>query len=104
MLLGESAPGLIVGVNVAVWLVIHLGSVCISKTLHPGRFDPDGWLFKTRKWEREGRFYANWFSVKKWKDLLPDGARVSKNGFAKKRLASMSPAYLKRFIHETCRA
>lgn len=104
MLFEESLPGLIVGVNAAIWLFIHIGSVVLSNLLNSERFNPEGWLFKTRNWEREGRFYSHRLSVKKWKELLPDGARIQKKSFEKKRLSSISPAYLMRFVEETCRA
>jgi len=101
---GEIASILIVGVNVAIWLVIHLGSAYFTSWVKPERFNPDTWLYRTRRWEREGQFYAMCLGVKKWKDLLPDGARVSKKGFTKKRMTSRSPVYLNQFITETCRA
>ncbi len=75
---------------------------------------PLAWLFtefplswftapKTRKWEKNGTIYDHLFSVKKWKDRLPDGASWMSNGFAKGKLESTEPEYLQRFIQETWR-
>jgi glycosyl-4,4'-diaponeurosporenoate acyltransferase len=97
-------PILVIGVNFAVWLIFHLGSAFLSNRLNLERFDPDDWLYRIRRWERDGHFYEEWMGVKKWKDLLPDGARLSKKGFTKKQLTSRAPEYLKRFVLETCRA
>jgi len=51
-----------------------------------------------------GRIYQDVLKIKSWKRLLPDGAAVSKSGFRKKRLRSSDPAYIERFVLETCRA
>jgi glycosyl-4,4'-diaponeurosporenoate acyltransferase len=104
MLSGESPTGLIVGVNAAAWLIIHLGSVYLSNRIRIERFDANSWPFRTRRWERQGQVYATWLRVKRWKNLLPDGARMSRKAFTIKRFTSRSPAYLKRYISETCRA
>ncbi len=65
-------------------------------------FKPDSTLFRERRWERGGDFYTRWTAIRRWKHWLPDGASWI-GGFAKKRLASRTPAYLTAFIPETCR-
>ena len=87
-----------------VWLVIHIGvSVYVSK-MAAASFNPDSWLYRERPWEKEGMVYQKVLKIKSWKRLLPDGAAVSKSGFRKKRLRSSDPAYIRRFVLETCRA
>ncbi len=61
-------------------------------------------VVKNRKWENEGKFYERVFKIRKWKHLLPDGARTHKSGFRKGKLDSYKPEYLKKFIIETGRA
>jgi glycosyl-4,4'-diaponeurosporenoate acyltransferase len=48
-------------------------------------------------------FYEKWLGIKLWKDRLPDGAGWFGGGFAKGRMRSADPDYLRRFIAETWR-
>jgi glycosyl-4,4'-diaponeurosporenoate acyltransferase len=85
------------------WFVIHM-SISYSVTqFNPGVFDSRGWLFRARKWEKNGKIYETLFKVKSWKDWLPDAAPWFKGGFSKRKLVSLDADYLKRFIIETCR-
>ena len=90
--------------NVAAWLVIHLGVSYLSSRLPLGLFREDGRLYRTRRWEKGGRFYQDVFRIRAWKGLLPDGAALFKSGFRKKRLGSRTTQYLGTFVKETCRA
>ncbi|MFC2009799.1 glycosyl-4,4'-diaponeurosporenoate acyltransferase [Chloroflexota bacterium] len=67
-------------------------------------FNPEGWLYQQRNWERNGRIYEGFFRLKSWKQKLPDGAAIFKGGFTKKHLKENSREYLREFIMETCRA
>jgi glycosyl-4,4'-diaponeurosporenoate acyltransferase len=49
-----------------------------------------------------GRIYEKIFLIKRWKQLLPDGAPLF-DGFPKKKLESTEPGYLRKFILETRR-
>ena len=92
-------------VDFLAWFVIHMGLVYFMVRIPIFRFDPDGWLFKIRKWEGNGNLYHRIFKIKKWKAYLPDGAPLlGSRGFPKKRLHDKSPAYLRAFYRETCRA
>ena len=94
-----------VAVDFLAWFVIHMGVVYFMVRIPIFRFDPDGWLFKIRKWEGNGNLYHRIFKIKKWKAYLPDGAPLfGSRGFPKKRLHDKSPAYLRAFYRETCRA
>jgi len=94
----------LVVVNILTWLVIHLGVAGLGTRLAPTRFDPAGWLFRGRHWERGGRFYEAVFAIKVWKHRLPDGAALFKLGFRKKRIQGHGAVYLNRFLIETCRS
>jgi glycosyl-4,4'-diaponeurosporenoate acyltransferase len=67
-------------------------------------FKPERWLHKPRAWERGGRFYEKVLFIKRWKNRLPDGAALYKQGFRKATLQTRTSAYLDRFYGETCRA
>ena len=92
-----------VALNVLGWPVLYLAMAGIALRLPARWFDPNGWLFRARGWERNGRFYERRFAVKLWKDRLPDAAPWFSGGFAKKTLVSVDAKYLVRFIRETCR-
>jgi glycosyl-4,4'-diaponeurosporenoate acyltransferase len=68
-----------------------------------GALDCTRGIYRTREWEHAG-FYKRTFSVGRWKHLLPDGAAISRKGFRKRKLVSTDPAYLERFLAESCRA
>lgn len=103
-ILGSELLGIIVVNSVAWFLAIYIPGTLIQK-LPLRRFREDGFLFRIRRWERNGRVYQA-VGIKRWKELLPDGAGLYKDGFRKKRLDLhvVDELYLKRFILETCRA
>lgn len=80
----------------------HLLIAWLSTLLPSGTFRPEGFLFRTRSWERGGFLYERVFHVRRWKHHLPDAAPWFK-GFAKGRLSSTDPDYLRTFITEACR-
>ena len=41
----------------------------------PGPFDPEKRLFRSRKWEQNGRIYTK-LAIDKWKKLVPDMSRI----------------------------
>lgn len=91
--------------DVAVWLVIHLGIALAAASVPLHRFDPSAPGFRPWRWERFGRVYARHSGVKHWKKYLPDGAPMLGNrGFPKKHLERKDSAYLETFARETCRA
>jgi glycosyl-4,4'-diaponeurosporenoate acyltransferase len=91
-------------IDIASWLLIHLGVSFIMSRRLQDSFDPSGWLYQKRGWENNGQIYTRVFKVKSWKKLLPDGAALFKGGFQKKRLRETNWPYFKAFIRETCRA
>ena len=90
--------------DIAVWLIIHMGVSSLMTHIPLSSFDTGFWLYKRRKWEKDGRIYAKIFRLKKWKKRLPDGAALFKGGFRKKHLKGLDDVYLDNFIRETCRA
>ena len=100
----ELPAGWAVLLNAAAWLAIHFGVSWFSNRLPLSWFDPDGWLYRTRRWERGGRIYERVFRIRAWKRHLPDGAAAFRTGFRKRRMTGRSPQYCRTFVRETCRA
>lgn len=94
----------IVLTNLLLMVVWHLIVLLLCKKLDESFFDYHKFIYATKKWEQDGRFYTRVLKIKKWKDKLPQ--YVSKNGFSKRSLnfKGMDKDYLDRFILETCRA
>jgi glycosyl-4,4'-diaponeurosporenoate acyltransferase len=68
-------------------------------------FNPNHWLYRGRRWEREGKVYEDVFKIRRWKQHLPDGARVLGGlGFPKRQLNATGAGYFETFFLETCRA
>jgi len=91
-------------IDFTAWLTIHIVVSCAIAHPPAHVFHPESWLYRQRRWEKNGRIYEFLFHVKKWKEILPDGAALFESGFRKKRLQSADEAYLGRFVRETCRA
>ena len=91
-------------IDIAAWFVIHMGVSYLMTHVSLISFDAKSWLYTQRRWEKDGRVYENIFGLKKWKERLPDGAALFKEGFVKKHLRKLDNEYLDNFIRETCRA
>jgi glycosyl-4,4'-diaponeurosporenoate acyltransferase len=92
-------------VDFIAWFVIHMGVVYWAVRIPSEAFNPEGWLFRARRWEEAGNIYQKLFGIKKWKQYLPDGAPLlGSKGFPKKKLQGKNPEYLRAFLQETCRA
>jgi len=90
--------------DIAVWLIIHVGVSFVITHIPLGSFNNEFWLYEQKKWEKGGKIYIRIFGLKKWKKRLPDGAALFKKGFRKKHLTGRDDIYLDSFIRETCRA
>lgn len=87
-----------------VWPLLQLIVTLIFNFLNPSLFNPNFFILKEYKWEKKGQIYKTVFKINKWKHLLPDGAKVHKNGFRKKNIKTFDDEYLNKFIIETGRA
>ncbi len=97
------SPLLLVLLNSGSWFLIMFITGAIIQKMAIRRFRERGFLFRTREWEQHGAVYRR-LGVKKWKELLPDGAGIFSDGFRKRHMDEYDEFYLKRFILETCRA
>ncbi len=80
----------------------HLTIAKWSETRPITHFHPDHFPYRTLPFESSGNIYTHFFRIRSWKNRLPDGASWL-GGFAKAKLTSTEPAYLRNFIRETCR-
>lgn len=94
----------VVLLNSIVWFLLYLAAGFIHVRIPLARFDPNGWLFRTRRWEEDGELYDRIFHIKAWKEMLPDGAALFRDGFRKKHMGSRDHEYCDKFVLETCRA
>ena len=94
-----------IAIDFIAWFIIHIVVVAIMVRIPTKYFNPNHWLYRGRKWEKDGNVYQEVFKIKKWKQHLPDGARVlGRLGFRKKQLNDTSTGYFEAFLTETCRA
>lgn len=92
-----------IGIDIIAWVVIHM-SVSYAVTQMPLRmFNSAFWLYRSRWPATEKRIYERFLFVRVWKKLLPDGAALFARGFPKRHITAKDPAYIARFIEETCR-
>jgi glycosyl-4,4'-diaponeurosporenoate acyltransferase len=90
---------LTIALNVGGWLVIQLGLAWAFTKMPVEYFNPG----PPHTWEHGGRFYERVFSIKRWKDYLPDAARWFSGGFAKGEVTGKGATYWQRFVRETWR-
>ncbi len=88
-------------INLLLGTIWHFATFFICISVNPKMFDPNKPWYRSRKWEREGKFYNDYFKINKWKDFLPQ--HIDKDGFSKNHLDDLSVEYLDEFIMETCR-
>ena len=94
----------IIIIDFVLWFIIHM-SIAYLATILPDKYiNVDSNWFQEKSWENGGLFYEEYFQIKKWKELLPDGSALFKKGFRKKRMTSVNEEYLNKFILEVSRA
>jgi glycosyl-4,4'-diaponeurosporenoate acyltransferase len=64
---------------------------------------PAAWFHPPSSGKDRRHFYEHVLKIKRWKDLLPDGASWFKGGFAKASLHRRDPQHLRDFHRETWR-
>lgn len=87
-----------------LWPLFQLTAIFICNLINKKFYSLDKTIFKTFRWEQNGKIYKKIFYVHLWKKYLPDGGAVVKSGFKKKKLMNISDEYLNKFLQESCRA
>lgn len=88
-----------------VWgSLIGASSNFIMAVIDEKWYQPDLWLFRCRRWEREGQFYRK-LRIHRWKDKLPDMSKMFPKYLPTKRVnASMNADQVHKVAEETCKA
>ncbi|HSH58104.1 MAG TPA: hypothetical protein VK988_00365 [Acidimicrobiales bacterium] len=92
------------GVDVVAWAGIAVGAGYLVHRLPSHLLEGDGWLFRQRGWERDGRFYVSTLRIRRWKALLPEAGDAFEGGFNKATLAAFDDEHLRTHVRETRRA
>ncbi|HVM10557.1 MAG TPA: hypothetical protein VM345_19010 [Acidimicrobiales bacterium] len=95
---------LTVVLDIVVWAILHAGTGYLVHRIPAARLERDWWIHRTRRFERDGRFYVRWLRIKRWKRWLPEAGDLFSGGFNKKTLRSTNDDYLRTYVRETRRA
>lgn len=88
-----------------IWPTIQVGSALIALYIPDRLYKYNKFPYKPLKIELKGDIYQILFRVKKWKHLLPDGAKAwKKKGYEKKHIKGFDNETLNKFLIESCRA
>lgn len=87
-----------------LWPLMQVTAALLCRRIPISKLNYNSFIFKSKKWEKEGRIYKKLFNVHKWKKFLPDGDSIVKGGFPKKSLKSADAEYIGNFIAESARA
>jgi glycosyl-4,4'-diaponeurosporenoate acyltransferase len=90
--------------DIFAWLFFHLTIAKASLRIKDSYLIKNNFMFKIYKFEASGLIYEKLFLVNKWKNKLPDGSKVLKEGFSKNKVDKMSLDYFKKFLIEVNRA
>lgn len=86
-----------------VWPIYQIAAALIAAKVME-KLSISSFLFKTRKWEKEGEYYQKMFLVRKWKKFLPDSSAFLKTSFSKKNINDFSVESLEKYLKESCKA
>lgn len=87
------------------WLFVHLLASWTGYRMSDRYFREDNWLYRSRTFELTGHLYEK-LGIRKWKQRLPEGDALVKDGFRKKYLpgGKLTIDYIQRFCIESRRA
>lgn len=91
-------------IDIIAWFIFHLVIAKASLKIKDKDLAKNNLIFKVYNFEANGEIYEKLFFVNKWKDKLPDGTKILKEGFSKDKLDSRSIDYFKKFMVEINRA
>ena len=101
MLIATTFSWKLVLINALIYAALQFIRMIIDCFMPRSWYDHRRPYFQCKVWEREGQFYQEYFNIKGWKDCLPSIGGFTR--FSKRKLKTTDPAYLERFINETCR-
>lgn len=90
--------------NLGIFLISSIIVTLISTKLPDRYYNYRNWIYKERKWEKNGEFYQQMFKVKRWKKYMPEIADFINSVFSKKSIKEFDNAYIEKYLLESCRA
>ena len=90
--------------DILAWLFFHLSIAKASLKIKDSYLSKNNYMFRVFKFEASGLIYEKLFQVNNWKNKLPDGSKILKEGFSKNKVDTMSLDYFKKFLIEVNRA
>ncbi|REB07815.1 glycosyl-4,4'-diaponeurosporenoate acyltransferase [Sporosarcina sp. BI001-red] len=94
----------VVLLDAVAWTFFHLAISFWTVRISFNWFVRHERLFHTFRFERQGDLWQQFFRVKRWKQLIPDGTMFIKNGYNKQSLHGNDLSSLDEFIIESRRA
>ena len=90
--------------NLILWIILQFIVACIISFLPDSLFNPHGWPYKIRKWEKDGKIYKELFKVKNWKNKLPVGKPFNKNDIDLREFKSKKLSYINKYMITSCKS
>ena len=90
--------------DIVMWVIFHFSIGYLSARIPIQKFNPDNFLFKTHKWEKNGLIYDKIFKVKSWKGIIPSGAALYTDAYEVRHINDFSVENLKVWVQESCRS
>lgn len=91
-------------VDVVAWGLVHAGTGYAVHRLPLRALERDTGIWRSRRFERDGRFYEDVLRIRRWKDRLPEAGAVFAGGVSKRRIPSAADGGPARLAAETRRA
>ena len=99
----EFSPLFTVILCITLWLIFQVSIAVLCMKINDKHFSSTSFLYRTRRWEKNGEIYEKIFKIRRWKKLLPDGGAIMKGGYKKRHIDITSTDNLEKFVIESCR-
>lgn len=90
--------------NLILWIIVQFIVACIISFLPNSLFNPHGWPYKIRKWEKDDKIYKEPFKIKYWKNKLPVGKPFNKNDIDLREFKSKKLSYINKYMITSCKS
>ncbi len=90
--------------DILLWFIIQFIISIVISILPDGIFNPEGFLFKCREWENQGKIYEELFKIRSWKTKLPVSHDLSYEVINLRELRLNGTKHIKRYLSKSCKA
>lgn len=91
-------------VNSGAWFLVHMGIALLTVRISDKWLEKRVYFFRSRTWKKNGKFWQEYFRIRSWKKLLPDGSLFIPSSYDQTHLQGTAEENLEKFILETVRA